>query len=241
MHSSVMMTKKEELYLSLSPFTIPELFHTNVHQSILPYLSEEKKMIVPKNYVFYETEEIAEKLFYLKKGVVIESLLNENGLEKDFLSFPSYLVGFHYCAHEQPIFPCTKAFTECEVYLFGYGELLGLMQKDRKLLQSIIKILSLDFRMANSLALQNQSCSSYEKVCQILLSYFIVSKYNGQARKLKMTQQLIAGLAGIHRISVVHAVQRLKKENIIAYTNKTIEVLNYEKLQCLAYGKYSIQ
>ncbi len=241
MNRNVSMTKQEQLYLSLSPFTIPELFNTNFHQSILPYLSDSKKTVIPKNHVFYQTEEIADRLFYLNKGIVIETLMNENGLEKHFLIFPSYLVGFNYCAHEQPIFPCTKAYTECEIYGFSYEELLTLMQNDKNLLKAVLKVLGLDFRLANSAALQNQSCSSYEKICQVILSYFIASKYNPQVKKMKMTQQLIAGLTGVHRISVVHAIQKLKQENIISYTSKTLTLLDEEGLQELAYGKYSIK
>lgn len=234
------MSGQEQLYMSLSPYTIPELFDTNIHTAIWPYLAEDKKTTVSKGHIFYNTEEKAQGMFYLKKGIVIETLMNANGLEKDFLIFQGYMVGFNYCAHEQPVFPCTKAYTECEIYPFGYDEFLTLMQRDKELLKSVIKILALDFRMANSVALQNQSCSTYEKICQNILSYFTACKYNSQIRGLKITQQLIAGLTGVHRISVVNAMKRLKQDGIVAYSNKKLVLMDYEKLQELAYGKYSI-
>jgi len=235
------ITKQERLYLSLSPFTIPGLFSSGLGAALLPHLETRKRETVPKGFSFYQTEEVATGLFYLKKGVVIETLMNENGLLKDFLIFSPYLVGFNYCAHEQPIFPCTRAYTECEIYRFSYEEFLDRMQTDRALMKAVIKVVALDFRLANSLALQNQSCSTYEKVCQVILSYFIAGRYDRQARELKITQQLIAGLAGVHRVSVAHAVQRLKQDGIIGYTGRKLILLDEERLRTLAYGKYSIQ
>lgn len=235
------MSNTEKLELSLSPFTIPELFDTNLHVSISPYLTTERKKYVPKKHKFYETGQIADRLYYLNKGVVIETLINENGLEKSFLIFPPYLVGFNYCAHEQPIFPCTSAHTECEVFSFAYDELLSLMQRDQKLMRAIIKVLALDFRMANGIALQNQSCSSHEKICQTILSYHIASKYTPNLGSLRLTQQLIAGLTGVHRISVVNTIGKLRDEQIITYSDKTLVVSDPQRLQQIAYGKYSIR
>lgn len=235
------LTKREELYLSLSPFTIPELFQRNLEELFAPYLTAEKRRVVPRGHVFYQTEELAEELFYLRRGMVIESLLNENGLMKDFLIFPHYLVGLNYCAHEQPIFPCTYAYSECEVYPFAYEELLDLMQRDRALMRAVIKTIALDFRLANSSALQSQSCSVHEKICQTILSYFIAGRYNREVRTMRMTQQLLAELTGVHRVSVAQTVRKLKDEGILGTRRKRLVLLDEERLSALAYGKYSIQ
>lgn len=236
-----LINEREQLYLSLSPFTIIDLFHPNIQSVILPYLTSDRKKIYPKGHIFYETGGKASSLFYLNKGISIESIMNENGLEKDFMIIPPYPLGFHYCAHEQPIFPCTKAFTECEVYQFAYDEFLDIMQKDKKLLKAILNLLSLDFRLANSPGMQNYSLSSYEKICQTILSYFIGAKYNKYMHELKLTQELIAALTGVHRISAVRAIQKLKEENIITYENKRMTLLDYNKLCDIAYGKYPIK
>lgn len=235
------ITKREQLYLSLSPFTIPELFQTNLFTALSPYLTEDKRRRVPKGFVFYQTEQLASEAFYLKKGMVIEALLNENGLMKDFLIFPHYLVGLNYCAHEQPIFPCTYAYTECEVYPFSYEEILDLMQRDRELLRAVMKTVALDFRLANSSALQSQSCSVHEKICQTILSYFIAGRYNQEVRTMRMTQQLLADLTGVHRVSVAQTVRRLRDEGILGSRGKRMVLLDEERLSSLAYGKYSIQ
>lgn len=235
------ITKREQLYLSLSPFTIPELFQTNLSAAISPYLKGEKRIIAPKGFVLYQTEELAAEAFYLKKGVVVEALMNENGLMKDFLIFPHYLVGLNYCAHEQPIFPCTYTYTECEIYPFSYGEILDLMQRDRDFLEAVVKTIALDFRLANSSALQSQSCSVHEKICQTILSYFIAGRYNEEVRAMRMTQQLLADLTGVHRVSVAQTVRKLKDDGILGSRGKKLTLLDEERLSGLAYGKYSIQ
>ncbi|MFQ8601998.1 MAG: Crp/Fnr family transcriptional regulator [Anaerovoracaceae bacterium] len=241
MVKNIKLTEQENLYLSLSPFTIPELFSDNVGSAIKAYLKEKRRRRVKKGYVFYRTGETADKLYYLNKGMVIETLMNYNGLEKSFLIVPCYPIGFHYCAHKQSIFPCTAAFTDCEVYEFGYEEFLSFMQEDRELLKQVIEISSLDFRLANSAALQNQSCSAYEKICQTVLSYFIAKRYNPYIRDMKITQELLAGLTGVHRVSVVRAIKKLKKEGIISYQRNELELLDYEMLQEVSYGKYAIR
>lgn len=241
MDKIINLTEQEYLYLSLSPFTIPGLFSDNVSLAIEPYLNEKRRRGVKKGYVFYHTGKTTERLYYLKKGMVIETLMNYNGLEKNFLIVPCYPIGFHYCAHKQAIFPCTAAFTDCEVYEFEYEEFLSLMQEDRALLKQIIEISSLDFRLANSAALQNQSCSADEKICQTMLGYFIAKKYNSYIRNMKITQELLAGLTGVHRVSVVRAIKKLKREGIISYQKNELELLDYERLQEISYGKYAIR
>ena len=240
MEKPFQITKQEEICLSLSPFTLPALFYANLQDTIHPYLTPERCMLLPKGFCFYETGQTADRLFFLSKGIVIETLLNENALEKNFLIFPSYLVGMNYCAHGQPIFPCTRAFTKCEVYMFLDEEFLSLVQQNKELLNAVISTFAIDFRLANCAFLQNQSCSTYEKICQTILSYFIASKYVPQIKHLTMTQTLIAGLSGVHRISVVHAIQKLKQEQIITYEKKKLVLLDEEKLMTIAYGKYPI-
>lgn len=181
------ITKREQLYLSLSPFTIPELFQTNLHTMFSPYLIAGRKKTVPKGFVFYQTEELAGECFYLKQGVVIEALMNENGLMK-----------------------------------------------------AVLKTVALDFRLANSSVLQTQSCSVHEKICQTIVSYFIAGRYNREVKTMRMTQQLLADLTGVHRVSVAQTVRKLRDEGILGSKGKKLVLLDEERLRILAYGKYSI-
>lgn len=234
------ITDRELNILTLSPFTILELFCDDLGHKIAAYLPENKKMIVPKGYVFFEQGEVVDSIFYLKDGVAMETIMNENGLKKNFLVASQYPLGLHYCGHHQPIFPDTTAYTECEVYKFTYDEFLKIMQKDIELLRNIIHIISIDFRLANSSAMQNYTCSTHEKICQTLLSYFIASKYNSHIRNLKLTQEFIAELTGVHRISVVRSMQKLKQEGIIAYTQNQIKLIDYDNMFETAYHMYAI-
>ena len=241
MYTSASMIGQEHLYLSLSPFTVISFFVPDMHDSMLPYLDSKKKETLPKGHVFYNTGDTTKNIFYLNKGIAMETIMNENGLEKDFLIVPPYPLGCHYCAHEQPIFPCTKTYTECELYRFTYDEFLSMMQENKQLLKSILKLISLDFRLANSPGMQNYSLSSYEKVCQTILSYFIGAKYDPYMKKLKLTQELAARLTGVHRVSAVRAIQKLKADKIIAYEKNKLRLLDYEKLCNIAYEKYPIK
>lgn len=230
-----MLTAEEEKLISIAPFMIPSLFEVNLATDIGPYLTGSRKILAPKGHVFLEPGQQPEHIYFLTKGIIGETYTNLNGLEKLSLYFPCYPIALFAAIHKQPVLYRSVAYTDAEVYAFTYTELLDIMQANRHLLKNIMQLLALECRNANSIILQNHSCSCTEKIYQAIYFYLITAKHYPPLEQLKLTQHLISELAGVHRTSVGNTIKELKEDGLIKAQKTGITVLDPVTLKLLAF------
>lgn len=225
------ITQEEREYLTLGPFFIPDLYELDLERNLAPYLHIGEKIVVEKDYVFQRAGEVTEKIFFITKGVAYEALFSKNGLEKRFLSFKNYPLGLVCISHQQPALFTFAALTKIEAYVFSYDTFLSLMQQSKDLLANVLKYLALDGRRSSGMLTQFASCSTLQKVCQVLYCYNIGRKYYPPLKQVRLTQQLIAFLAGIHRVSVANSLKELRADGYIFPDSQKLTILQPHKLK----------
>ncbi len=230
-----MLTAEEKKLISLAPFNIPALFDIHLENN-LPLIQEfGHTHTLDKGQMLLRPEETIETVHFLTKGIIAESTSNANGLEKLSLIYPCYPEALSATLHQQPIVYTAYAFTPCEIISLPIGALLMLMQDNCSLLENILRLLALEARNANNLILQNYSSSTTEKIYQTLYFYYLTAQHYAPLRTLKLSQQLIAGLSGVHRTSVNAALKHLKEAQIINLDKKVLTVTDPEALKELAF------
>jgi len=225
------MSQEEKKYLSLAPFFIADLFEVDIKDIIAPYLFLAKRISIQKKDQLLEYGQIVNNIYYVSKGITGELMMNKNGLEQLSINFPNSLLGFGSAAHQQPIFYSSYALTEAEAYVFPYVDFLSLMQQNDKLLALILKYTSLDARRTNHIIVQHTSYSALQKISQILYCCHIAGKYYPKFKQLRLTQQLIASLCGMHRISAVNVLKELREMKYISMNKKELRILEPELLK----------
>lgn len=223
-------------YLSLSAFHIPPLFHTDL-TAFLP-LFEQCGTVqhFAKKDVLLPLDQQTETVHILKSGIVLESSSNANGLEKGVLYFPSYPIAFFAAIHQQPTVYTVTAFTDLCVVSLCYEQYLQLMQENRALLEASLRFIGFDSRNANAAILQNCSCSTVEKIYQAIYAYHLGCQHYPPLREVKLTQNLLATLSGVHRTSVAHVIKDLKEQEIISLEKKELQVLEPHILKDMAFS-----
>lgn len=129
-----------------------------------------------------------------------------------------------------------RAFTDAQVIAIPYTNYLKLMQQNLALIDVSLRFISFDSRNANTLVLQNYSCSTLEKIYQTIYCYHLACQYFAPLKAVTLTQSLLATLSGVHRTSVAHAIKQLKEEGIIKLEKKNLTVLAPETLLTMAFS-----
>ena len=230
-----MLTAQEQKFISLAPFDVPALFDIHLENNLPLINTYGRLQTYAKGHIFFHPEEKVETIHFLTKGLIAESTSNANGLEKLTLVFPYYPQALAAALHQQPIIYTAYAYTDVTVISLPMGRLLELMQTNRPLLENILRLLALETRNANNLILQNYSSSTIEKIYQTLYFYYLTAKHYEPLRSVKLSQQLIAGLSGVHRTSVNTALKTLKEQHIITLDKKVLTVLDPPALKELAF------
>ncbi len=223
-------------YLSVSPFHLPQLFQTD-HSAFMPLFEQEGTLLnLKKKDVIVSLNTQTDTVYILKDGLILESTTNPNGLEKSTLFFPAYPIAFLSSIHHLPTVYSVRAFTDAQVIAIPYTNYLKLMQQNLALIDVSLRFISFDSRNANTLVLQNYSCSTLEKIYQTIYCYHLACQYFAPLKAVTLTQSLLATLSGVHRTSVAHAIKQLKEEGIIKLEKKNLTVLAPETLLTMAFS-----
>src|SRR6185436_4096863 len=78
---------------------------------------------------------------------------------------------------------------------------------------------------------QTAVCNRHHSVDQQLCRWLLLSLDRLRSNELRMTQQLIADMLGVHRVGVTAAAGKLDAARIIAYTRGRIRVLDRGRLE----------
>ena len=232
------MTEEEKYLLSTSVFAIPELFDIDLKENIEKYPNYGHKVFLPKGSTFYKEGESANTVYYIQKGFVIDSLTSKDGIEQISLFFPNSLVGLVCCAHKQLAIPNSIAITDVIAYAYSFNEFLDLLLMDKILLKKCLQIEALEVRTGHCSIWHNQILSAKKRVCQILYCYATVCKYYPELSEVRMTQNMIAGLVGMHRVSVAKAIHALKEESILSVDKKGLKIENIQALKKKGFDLY---
>lgn len=230
-----MLTDEELRYLSMAPFNMPPLFGVDLMQFIPAFKEHGIVKQFKKREMFLHLGQKTKNIKVLISGTVLESSSNANGLEKGILCFPSYPIAFSAAIHQQPTVYSATAFTDVTVISIPYDSYIALMQQNREILEHSLRFIAFDSRNSNVTILQNCSCSTTEKVYQAIYYYYLACQHFEPLRTVKLTQNLLAILSGVHRTSVAHVMKELKEQEIINLEKKDLQVLEPQILKDIAF------
>lgn len=157
--------------------------------------------------------------YFIKKGIIRFSLLNENGKEKTVsLWGPGEIfpIGVKVHHHKMDYEMVLTAFSKLEIYQFSYLQLRELASQNAplamRLLESDCDFISYLFYMSTSLAFS----PVLTRICDVLYLYIPEKNRNLKEAELKnLSQEQLAAFVGASKPEVERALRYLRKEELI--------------------------
>jgi CRP-like cAMP-binding protein len=208
-----------------------KVLHMGVHSSF------------PKGSRIFDLDDIINGIFYIQKGSVEINLFTIQGPEKVL-----FIVGKHCIFGEVSGFmdgdsgdATARARTDCELYFFKKEIIEGIIAREHpELLLELVQSLAYKIRMYTVLLKDDLISNQFIRVCKMLvylLRYQEVDIAPGQKAitiQPDITQNDMARLMGIHRVTVTKAASRLKTLGVIGrFSKKSLEITNLPELMRL--------
>ncbi|MEI7848739.1 MAG: Crp/Fnr family transcriptional regulator [Chloroflexota bacterium] len=182
-------------------------------------------------------------IYYVKKGSVEIILNTQNGPEKVlfyvgagciFGEVSCFVAGDSGEAH-------VRARSDCECYYFNRATIEGIIANQYpKLLIELIRAEAYKIRMYGVLLQDSLNNDNFIRVCKMLiyLAHFKDTKIDNEQMEVilipDLTQNDIARMMGVHRVTVTKAIGKLKKMGIIVhFSKKNLEISNFPELNKL--------
>ncbi|HWQ08486.1 MAG TPA: Crp/Fnr family transcriptional regulator [Holophaga sp.] len=199
-----------------------------------------------KGTVILALEGAVDGVYYVKEGVVETILDTHIGPEKVL-----YRVGQGCVFGEVSCFapgPDQEAFVraraDCTLYHFKRELVEGVIaQEHPELLLELIRMLGHIVRMYGVLLQDSLSLGFFARVCRFLvyLARFKEARPDGTQVHVVVesgvTQSEMAGMLGIHRVTVAKAIRKLKEQGVIRrFTKRELEITDFQRLLKLSEG-----
>ncbi len=203
-------------------------------------LSHSNVRMCKKGDVIINAGDSIESLYFLKSGRIKTIAISSAGNQKIM-----WYIEQDCFFGETPFFnhkSCDYVFvadTECEIYIFSrevvYKEIIP-QQPDITL--SIIETLA---RKVHILSTQVEDFTFSKAIIRIAkVIYFLYEGYTAKDQnepiKIPLTQEIIAEMAGIHRVTVNQILKQFKSQQILEERSHSIIIKDLEKLKEIIYS-----
>lgn len=183
-----------------------------------------------KDYVIANLGEDCNRLIIILRGEVRGEMADKSGktIKIEDLKAPSPLASA-FIFGQQNNFPVNiTTNTETEILIIQREELLSLFQSNKAILTNFLTLISTRAQFLT----QKIKFLSFGTI-KGKLAHYILSNIGDTLHSFPMTktQQQLADLFGIQRPSLARALKELQEDEIIVIKQKTITVLNKEKLK----------
>jgi CRP-like cAMP-binding protein len=206
-------------------------------------LSLGERHFFPKGSKIYDLEDIIFGVYFIRSGSIEINLFTVQGPEKVL-----FIVGKNCVFGEVSCFmdgesgeAIARARTDCELYYFPKEVIDGPIAREHpELLIELVQSLAYKIRMYTVLLKDDLISNQFVRVCKMLvylLRYREVEIAPGQKAisiQPDITQNDMARLMGVHRVTVTKAVSRLKTLGIIRrFSKKALEITDLPELMRL--------
>ena len=177
------------------------------------------KMIVVKGHV-------ADKIAFIKSGQVRAVVINPDGDEITLLYLgKGNIFGSDSLVPNPVVVVSVETITPCELYMLPAKQFLEIWQAHnypiQELLAHYLKRVSL---------LSDYICCSHFANAKQRVAYFLHSSAKIYGRTISLTNEQIAAVTGVNRISVNRILNSFAQEEIVRLEYKKISILNETKL-----------
>ena len=145
--------------------------------------------------------------------------------ENSFFGYTSFI-------KEQPHFQNAEALSNVELYKIQKREIIVLLNKNPKLISTILNIIANDLAETKDLLITFAYGSVRQKVAKIILK-LLQNKELTSNNKIAISRVDLANYAGIAKETLIRTLHDFKEEKLLKLTTKNIEVLDVIKLQKL--------
>ena len=197
-----------------------------------------KKTYHPGEIIFGQGEDATE-MYYLEHGLSLTYSIMEDGRERNILiSWPGRIFGASTIFEQVPRRASAIALKRCEVLVIGRAAYLDCCEKCPRFQTDMIIELSRDIGILFEELADSSLLTTEIKVARFLCRRMVKGQHtmvDGRFN-LKYTQDFIANVLGISRLSVNQSLSSLSGMGYISTSYGSITIHQPEALRSYAYG-----
>ena len=213
---------------------IPRYCFSGDYQELHDYFLSQphRRRSFQKGEYLWKPGELIHRVYYIESGVCVTSAEHENGSQKIlyFHSKGAIFPGFHKSVFKIERSLTTKALSQMETLEFPAREVYRMFQENPQI--SAIAFESYA-KLINLLIYENahqEYNSAFLKLCN-LLYLFSQNTPGGDPSHIELTQENIADILALNRVTAARALIRLQEEGVIVSHRKWIEILDLPALE----------
>jgi CRP-like cAMP-binding protein len=196
--------------------------------------------VYPKGALILDMDVPAKGVYFIQEGQVDTVLYTLNGPEKVLYGIGrGSLFGEACCFSSAKTGEATVwARSACTLYFFRKDIVEGVITREHpELILEMAGLMGHLIRMYGVWLQDSLSLDAFQRCCRILV-YYVRWKTGSGTRSANevlihadLTQNDLAKLLGVHRVSVTKAVSRLKEQGIIRhFTKSVLDIADYQAL-----------
>jgi CRP/FNR family transcriptional regulator, cyclic AMP receptor protein len=196
----------------------------NIRYAWSPYLGYGQKLDVDENTVVYHQESEGKGFFYLSHGSVKITLLSQEGVERTVNFVPEGMLFGEHGVNKASYLTSAITTTPSNIYYFS-DEALSRISKEHPA-AAILFTNSLIYKFRILAEIISFLNSPFEQQ----IAHYLLKLVNENGT-FSMDQTSFARYIGTTRITVNKILNKWKTQHIIAFSNRTIQILDIEGLK----------
>lgn len=177
-------------------------------------------------------------IFYLNSGSVKIFKKAKDGARKIVrLSREGSLLGYRAVISDEPYSASAETFQDSEIYCIPKERFLHALERDNKLVKSIMMLLAKDLKEAEDALLYAATKEALGKTAEAL--YILFNTYGDTSGKIniELKRDIIADIAGLSLETTIRCLTTLRKKGIIQIDKRDITILDKKALEDLFKNK----
>ncbi|HJC89874.1 MAG TPA: Crp/Fnr family transcriptional regulator [Candidatus Mediterraneibacter excrementigallinarum] len=213
---------------------IPRYYFSNDFRDFQKYFFSQPHTVrtFRKNEYLWNYGEPVTHIFYIMSGVARTTLEHENGSRKisSFHSEGTVFPGCHRSVFKIEQSIATAAVTDMETLCFSNDDFLKMLTENPQLMLSTVDWYASYINLLLYESAHQDYNSSFVKLCN-LLYLFSRNSPTGERGRIDLTQESIAEILAVTRISAARCLGRLRDEKIIIPHRSWIQIIDQKALE----------
>ncbi len=210
--------------------------HLNFPKHTSTYFQELTPEIqLPKNHLLYVAGDIPDHCYYIKKGIIVSFEYSQSGEELIYnVNAEGSLVFESSVILEKEISVNFKTLVPSTLVKIPRSALLQAVTTDPTAAFDVLCSLAEKFMGANEQMREFANHSADWKICNLLLTFALKygTDYDGKVLiGLKISQQMLANMLRVNRVTVAHVIRELRGERLIDLVNGHYCIRNLDALR----------
>lgn len=220
--------------MKVTDMLIPRYYFSNDFRDFQKYFFSHPHTVrtFRKNEYLWNYGEPVTHIFYIMSGVARTTLEHENGSRKisSFHSEGTVFPGCHRSVFKIEQSIATAALTDMETLCFSNDDFLKMLTENPQLMLSTVDWYASYINLLLYESAHQDYNSSFVKLCN-LLYLFSRNSPTGERGRIDLTQESIAEILAVTRISAARCLGRLRDEKIIIPHRSWIQIIDQKALE----------